>query len=324
MTDLTSRRAVLTAALALASAPLVAQEAFPSRPVRIIVPYGAGSSVDLVTRLLAQRMAAKLGQAVVVENKPGAGTMVGTSLVAKAPADGYTLLLGSNAMSIMPHLYKPDFDPVTDFVPVAPVFNTGIVLVAKPSFPANNLVELAKLAKEKPGKLSYSTWGVGTSAHLVGELYKDKAGIFMLHVPYKGGGIESAGAVITGDVDVGFDTSFTALPRIRSGQVKALGVFYPERIEGMPDVQTAAEAGFGDATLLGWVGLFAPARTPAAVVRVLTAAAQEGMTDPALVARLRSQGSKPFAGAPQVLMDTMRAESDRIKTIVAKKGIKVE
>jgi tripartite-type tricarboxylate transporter receptor subunit TctC len=114
------------------------------------------------------------------------------------------------------------------------------------------------------------------------------------------------------------------LPRIRSGQVKALGVFYPERIEGMDNVQTADEAGFGDATLLGWVGLFAPARTPAAVLRVLTAAAQEGMTDPALVARLRSQGSKPFAGAPQVLMDTMRAESDRIKTIVAKKGIKVE
>jgi tripartite-type tricarboxylate transporter receptor subunit TctC len=114
------------------------------------------------------------------------------------------------------------------------------------------------------------------------------------------------------------------LPRIRNGQLKALGAFYPERIEGMPDVQTAAEAGFGDATLLGWVGLFAPARTPAAVVRVLTDAAQEGMTDPALVARLRSQGSKPFAGAPQILMDTMRAESERVRTIVTKRGIKVE
>jgi len=280
--------------------------------------------MDLVSRMYAQRLSALLGQPVLVANKAGAGTMIGTAAVAHAQPDGHTLLIGSNALSIMPHLYKPDFDPLRAFVPVTPLYNTAIVLVAKPGFPANTLGELAAMARKQPGKLSYSTWGVGGSAHLVGELYKDKAGISMLHVPYKGGGSESAAAVIAGEVDVGFDTSFTALPRIRGGMLKAIGVFYPERVQGMPDVQTAAEAGFGEAALYGWIGVFAPAGTPQLVLQKLTEASEEATRDPAFTQRLLDLGSKPFRASPQVLMETMRAESDRVQRIVAKNKITID
>lgn len=327
MQDLQSRRTAMIAALAALAGfhlPASAQDAFPSKPINLVVPYGSGTSVDLVARMYAQRLSSLLGQPVIVSNKAGAGTMIGSSAVAHAPPDGHTLLVGSNAMSIMPHLYKPDFDPLRAFVPVAPMYNTAIVLVAKPTFHANTLGELAALARKQPGKLSYSTWGVGGSAHLVGELFKDKAGISMLHIPYKGGGAESAAAVIAGDVDVGFDTSFTALPRIRSGMVKALGVFSAERVQGMADVQTAAEAGYGDASLYGWIGVFAPANTPQPVVQKLTLASQEAMRDPAVVQRLLDLGSKPFVGPPQILMDTMRAESERVRRIVNKNKIQVE
>jgi len=328
MQDQQSRRTAMMAAMvALAGfhgVPAAAQEAFPSKPINLVIPYGPGTSVDIVARMYAQRLSSLLGQPVLVSNKPGAGTMIGTSAVAHAPSDGHTLLIGSNALSIMPHLYKPDFDPLSAFVPVAPMYNTAIVLVAKPTFPANTLGELAALARKQPRRLSYSTWGVGGSAHMIGELYKDKAGISMLHVPYKGGGSESAAAVVAGEVDVGFDTSFTALPRIRSGVLKALGVFSLERVQGMPDVETAAEAGYGDAALSGWIGVFAPARTPRPVVQKLTMASQEAMRDPVLVQRLLDLGSTPFTGSPLVLMDTMRAESERVQRIVIKNKIEVE
>jgi tripartite-type tricarboxylate transporter receptor subunit TctC len=323
--DLSRRRALFAAGLALAGAGVRAQApAFPQRAVKLIVPYGAGSSVDIVTRLYAQRFSTALGQPVIVENKPGGGTMIGSSTVAHAAADGYTLLVGSNSLSIMPHLGKQDFDPLKDLLPVGPLFNTSIVLLAKPAFPANNLTELAALAKRQPGKLSYSTWGIGTSAHLVMELFRDQADIDILHVPYKGGGAESAGAVIAGNVDMGFDTTYTALPRVRSGQLKALGVFSPERVEGFDNVQTAGEAGYPESVLLGWVGVFAPKGTPAAVLQKLVAAGRDAAGDAAFGARLREMGSKPFAVTPEGMTDNLRSESERVQRIVAKRKIKME
>lgn len=324
--DLVRRAALLGAGLLLlAGAGLQAQaQAFPQRAVKLVIPYGAGSSVDIVTRLYAQRFSAALGQPVIVENKPGGGTMIGSLMVAHAAPDGYTLLVGSNSLSIMPHLQKQDFDPMKDLVPVGPLFNTSIVLLAKPTFPANNLTELVALARKQPGKLSYATWGVGTSAHLVMELFRDQADIDILHVPYKGGGAESAGAVIAGDVDMGFDTTYTALPRVKSGQLKALGVFSPERVDGFDNVQTAVEAGYAESVLLGWVGIFAPKGTSAEVMQKLSAASREAAADPAFGARLREMGSKTFEVTPQGLSDNLRSESERVQRIVAKRKIKME
>lgn len=319
-----TRRLVLGALLAASTVCVSAQSNFPDRPIKLVVPYGAGSSVDIVARLYAQRMTTILGQSVIVDNKAGGGTSIGASFVARAPADGYVLLIGSNALSIMPHLHKTDLDPMKDFVPVAPLYKTALVLLARPDYPANNLTEFVALAKANPNKITTATWGVGGSAHLVMELLKDQAGIELTHVPYKGGGVESGQAVISGETDVGFDVSFTAIPRVRNGQVKALGVFYPERVEGLPNVQTVGEAGYPGASLPGWIGVFAPAKTDQLIVQRISAASQEILKDATFLNRLKDLGSKPFIGSPELLMATMRSESGRVGQLVQHKKIKVD
>lgn len=302
--------------LALCASVVSAQDNYPSRTIRVVLPYGPGSSTDLITRLFAQGLADKLDGSVIVENKPGAGTLIGTESVANAPADGYTFLMATNAFSIMPHMFKLSFDPRKDFVPVAPVLSTGIVLLAKPEFPAGNLTDLVALARKDPGKYSYSTWGVGASAHLVMELFRDSADIDLLHVPYKGGGAASARAVMAGEVDVGFDVVFTALPQIRGGNLKALGTFLPEKMADLPDVQTVVEAGYPDATLFGWTGLFARAEVPKDIVEKVTEASRQVVADPAFATRLKELGSMPFVGTPEDLMRTMTTESDNVKRLI--------
>ena len=315
--------AVLGTVLAVSGGIAAAQDNYPTRPITIVLPYGPGNSTDIVTRVFAQRLAEKVGQSVIVENKAGAGTLIGTEHVAKAPADGYTLLMATNAFSIIPHMYKISFDPQKDFVPVAPVLSTGIVLLARPDFPANNLTELAAMAKKDPGKYSYSTWGVGGVAHLTMELFRDAAGIDLLHVPYKGGGAASARAVMAGETDVGFDVVATALPQIRAGKVKALGSFYAKRTADLPDTQTIVEAGYPEATLAGWTGVFAPAGTPQAVIDKLTKVSMEIVADKSFGDRLKELGSAAFIGTPEDLRKTTSTESDNVKRLVAEGKINI-
>jgi tripartite-type tricarboxylate transporter receptor subunit TctC len=265
------RRSLIGAAVLLATGlPAVVQaQAYPDKPITIIVPFGAGGSADVYGRFLAQRLQKELGQTVVVENRPGAGAVVGTQHVAKAAPDGYTLLLISNTHTVNESLIpnKP-YQLMRDFVPVAPINDSDLVLVVKPALAANTTQELVKLARAQPGKLNYASSGTGTPYHMAGELFKSMAGIDIVHVPYK----SSGGArtdVMGGQVDMMFDAVTTMTEVIKSGKVRAVATTGKARSSVLPDVPTMAEAGLPDYTAGIWLGVMAPKGTPPAIVDTL-------------------------------------------------------
>jgi tripartite-type tricarboxylate transporter receptor subunit TctC len=247
----------------LQALPAAAQN-WPTRPVRIVVPFATGGPADVFARFLAQRLPDQLGQAFVVENRPGAGAVIGTDLVAKAPADGYTLLLMSNTHTVNETLVpnKP-YDLERDFVAVAPINYSDLVLVAHPSVTASNIRDLVKLAKERPGKLNYASSGTGTPYHMAGELFKSMSDTKIVHIPYKG----SSGArtdVLGGQVDLMFDAVTTMTEQVKSGKVKAIATTGKKRSAVLPDVPTVDESGVPGYEATIWLGLLAPKGTPAA------------------------------------------------------------
>ena len=253
----------LSAALAV---PVAHAQAYPSRPVKIVVPFAAGGPADNYARFLALRLQEALGQSFVGGNKPGAGSVIGTDYVAKSPADGYTLLMMSNTHTVNETLIasKP-FNVVRDFVGIAPVNYSDLVLVAHPSVPASNLKELIALAKLRPGKLNYASSGLGTPYHMAGELFKSMAGVYLVHIPYRG----SSGArtdILGGQVDLMFDAVTTMTDQVRSGKVKALATTGLQRSEVLPGVPTVQESGVPHYEATIWLGLMAPKGTPKAVV----------------------------------------------------------
>jgi tripartite-type tricarboxylate transporter receptor subunit TctC len=255
---------------AWATAPALAQD-YPSKPVRIIVPFAPGGSADVFGRFIAQRLQESLGQTFIVDNRPGAGSVIGTDAVAKSAPDGYTLLLMSNTHTVNESLIpnKP-FQLMRDFVPIAPINASDLVLVAKPGLAANTLPELVKAARAKPGDMSYASSGPGTPYHMAGELFKSMAGISMVHIPYKG----SAGArsdVLGGQVEIMFDAIPTMAEYIKSGRVKALATTGKQRAATLPNVPTMAEAGVPGYEATIWLGLMAPKGTPTAIVNRLNA-----------------------------------------------------
>lgn len=260
----------VVSAAAIGSGSVAAQD-YPSRPVKIIVPFAPGGSADVFGRYLAQRLQDSLGQSFVIDNRPGAGSVIGTDAVAKSAPDGYTLLLMSNTHTVNESLIanKP-FQLMRDFAPVAPISFSDLVLVGKSGLPAATLPELIKLAKDKPGALSYASSGPGTPYHMAGELFKAMAGLNVVHIPYKG----SAGArtdVLGGQVDMMFDAVPTMTEHIKSGKVKAFATTGKQRSAALPDVPTAAEAGVPGYEATIWLGLMAPKGTPAAIVARLNA-----------------------------------------------------
>ncbi len=264
-------RAAGVALMVLAFAPAARAQDWPARPVRIVVPFAPGGSADVFGRFLAQRLQEALGQNVVIDNRPGAGSVIGTDSVAKAAPDGYTLLLMSNTHTVNESLIpnKP-FQLMRDFMPIAPINESDLVLVAKPGLPANTLAELIKAAKAKPGGMSYASSGPGTPYHMAGELFKAMAGVSIVHIPYKG----SAGArtdVLGGQLEMMFDAIPTMTEHIRSGKVKALATTGKLRSATLPDVPTVAEAGVPGYEATLWLGLMAPKGTPATVVNRLNA-----------------------------------------------------
>jgi len=271
----TPRRAVLlrlsalVASLAFA-APALAQD-YPSRPVKIVVPFAAGGPADIYARFVGQKLQEALGQAFVVENKPGGGAVIGTTEVAKSAPDGYTLLMMSNTHTVNETLIaNRPYQLMRDFVPVAPVNYSDLVLVAHPSLQAGTVAELIKLAKAQPGKLNYASSGPGTPYHMAGELFKAMAGVDLVHVPYKG----SSGAradVLAGHVPMMFDAVTTMAPQVKAGKVRALGTTGRARSPVMPEVPTVAEAGVPGYEAVIWLGIMAPAKTPAPIVSKLNA-----------------------------------------------------
>jgi tripartite-type tricarboxylate transporter receptor subunit TctC len=288
-------RWVGVAATALAfAAPLVQAQDYPSRPVRIVVPFAAGGPADIYARYIAMRLQQALEQPFIVEDKPGAGGVIGTDAVAKSAPDGYTLLLMSNTQTVNESLFatKP-YQLLRDLAPIAPINFSDLVLVTRSSLPVANLAQLLQLARSKPGSLSYASSGPGTPYHMAGELFKAMAGVSIVHIPYRG----SAGArtdLLGGQVDMMFDAVPTMSEHIRAGKVKAMGTTGLQRSVVMPDVPTIAEAGVPKYEATIWLGLMAPKATPAAIVNRLNAEVSRIVADPETARAWKAQGATPM------------------------------
>jgi tripartite-type tricarboxylate transporter receptor subunit TctC len=296
MTELGFRRTrrLIGASLLACAAPFAFAQDYPTKPVRIIVPFAAGGPADVYARFIAQRLQDALGQTFIVDDRPGAGSIIGTDAVAKSAPDGYTLLLMSNTHTVNESLIptKP-FQLMRDFAPIAAINSSDLVLVARSGLPASTLAELIAAAKAKPGALTYASSGPGTPYHMAGELFKAMAGVSILHIPYKG----SSGArtdVLGGQVDLMFDAVPTMTEHIRAGKVKALGTTGATRSAVMPDVPTIAEAGVPGYEATIWLGLMAPKATPPAVVNRLNAEVVKIVSSPEVAKAWKAQGASPM------------------------------
>lgn len=304
--------------------PAVAQQ-YPAKPIRLIVGFAPGGGTDVLARALAQQLTESLGQTMAVDNRTGAGGMISAELTAKAPPDGYTLLVGSAAaFAINPNLMsKLSYDPVRDFAPVGMFATLSYAVDVHPSLPVKSIRELVALAKAKPGQLNYGSAGTGASTHLAIEQFLLAANVRMTHVPYKGN-TPAMTALMSGEVAMVFDPVLTSLPQIKAGRIRALAVTTAKRSALLPEVPTVAEAGLPGFEAGNWFGVFAPAGTPAAVVDRLNGAINAAMTSPQMKDRLLSQGADPLSGTPQQLADLVKSELAKYAKIVKAANIRIE
>jgi tripartite-type tricarboxylate transporter receptor subunit TctC len=296
---------------------------FPSKPVRIIVPFSPGGVADSSARVISERLAARLGQSVLVENRPGASGNIGTHAVATSPADGYTLLLGfDGTMVVNPHVYaKLPFDTLRDFAPVTKLGDATLILVAHPSVPAKDLREFLAVAKKQ--NFSYGTAGTGSTPHLAGELLAQRSGISLTHVPYKGGG-QAMGDVVGGQIPLVFTAIATAQQFVKSGKLKGLGVSSARRSSALPEVGTFVESGLDGFVVDSWVGILAPAKTPPAVTERLQRDIAAVLGEPQTRERYATLGIEPVGNAPAQFGEQIRADLERWEKVVRQAGIRIE
>ena len=313
----------LIAALCAVGAPAFAQDKWPSKPIKYIVPFPPGGTTDILARLIGQKLSLALGQPVLIENKAGAGGNIGSDFVAKSAPDGYTILGGTiSSHAINVSMYKDmPYDPVKDFVPITLIGTNANVLVVAPTHPAKTAQELIAQAKAKPGSMSFASAGNGTSQHLSGELFKAMAGLDMVHIPYKG----SAPAiqdVMAGQVPMMFDTTVVAAPHIKSGNVRALAVTSSTRVKGMESIPTLSEAGVPGYQLVSWQGIFAPAGTPKDIVVRLNAELVKIIALPDIRERLDSLGVDPVANTSEEFAVFQKAEITKWAKVIKDANIK--
>jgi tripartite-type tricarboxylate transporter receptor subunit TctC len=313
------------AALLLISSPFPpASAAYPDRPIRIVVPFAPGGGTDVVARTLAQEMARDLGASIVIENKPGAGTIIGTQAVATSDPDGYTLLMGTFANAVNPSLKaKLPYDPHRDFAAVALIARSFNIVVVNPKSPYRSIADLIAAAKAEPEKLSYGTYGTGTSAHLAGELFKNLARVNLTTVPYKGAA-PAITDLIGGQIQVMFTTVASAASLIQGGQLRALAVTSVQRSPAFPDVPTVAEAGVPGYSAESWYGLFAPARTPPEVIARLNKSAAIAVQSEAFRKLGVNEGLVMVASPPEELDRYFRGEEERWRKVIQDAGITAE
>jgi tripartite-type tricarboxylate transporter receptor subunit TctC len=326
LSPLASRPLAGAALCALANATLAANTpaAYPSRPIRIIVPQSPGGTTDFTARLIAPRLSERIGQSVVVDNRAGAGSLIGTDLVAKSVPDGYTLLVVASSLTIIPSMYrKVPFDPVQDFAPVTTLSSYPNLIVVHPSVPTNTVRELIALAKAKPGTLNYGSGGTGTGTQLGALLFASMAGVNIVHVPYKGGG-PALTALLAGEVQLYFAPMPSALPLARAGRLKALAVTSRKRSPAMADTPSVAEAGLPDYDESTWNGLLAPARTPSAVIWKLNGELKAILTAPATRERLIGEGAEPAWSIPEAFAGMIKREVDKWAKVIRQAGIQPE
>lgn len=313
-----------TAALAVVAVAVGAQPRYPDKPVRIIVPSTPAGVLDNVARTLALRLADRLGQQIVINNKGGAGGNIGAEAAARSPADGYTLFIGFNAThgANLALFGKLAYDPVADFAPISLLAAVPNIISVHPSVPVNSLAELVALAKSQPGKLSYASSGNGTSTHLAAELFKAAAGIDMLHTPYKGSS-PAVADVIAGQVPVLVDSVSSSAAQIKAGKLKALATTSPKRLAVLPDLPTVAESGYPGFQSTAWVGLLAPAGTPRPVIERLHAAVIEVMALPETRERMAAFGAETTTSTPEEFAAHIHSELVRLGKIVRDAQIRI-
>lgn len=317
-----------TLAFALTSGTALAQNAaggYPGKPIKLVVPFTPGGSTDILARAIGVELTKAWGQSVVIENVPGAGGSIGADKVAKSPADGYTLLMGHiGTLAVNPSLYPNlPYDPVKSFAPVAWVARVPNVLVVHPSVKANNVKELVALAQSKPGQLNYGSGGNGSAANLATEYFKMQTNTSLLHIPYRG----TAPAVtdlVGGQIQVLFTGAPAVIGQIKSGQVRALAVSSPKRLDALPELPTVAESGYKDFEADQWYGVVAPAGTPAAIVAKLNAQINQSLNAPELKNRLNNEGAVATPSTPEVFADLIVREIARWKPVIGSGRVKTD
>jgi tripartite-type tricarboxylate transporter receptor subunit TctC len=306
----------LLLALVVSDAGSARAQDYPNKPIRLLVPFAPGGGVDTMARILAAKMSESLKQTVVVEHRPGAGGTLGADVVVKAAPDGYTILLAVSGLAASPALYKSlPFDPVRDLVAVSQVAASTMLLVVTPKLPVKTTQELVALAKAKPGALNYGSSGIGAPLHLFMEMFKHSAGIDMVHIPFRGDAPLN-NALIAGDVEVAFMPSATGQPLAESGNVRALGLTGLKRAPALPNVPTIAEAGIKGLEATSWYGIFAPAKTPPAIVDTLQREVAKAARSPDVAARLRQSGNEPVGGTTEEFGALVKADVARYAQII--------
>lgn len=319
-----TRRTVLGATLALSQAGALAAQDYPTKPIKLVIPFTPGGVTDNIGRVFAERMSRELGEPFVIDNRAGANGRIGTDAVAKAAPDGYTLLLGGiGALTIHPNMMKLPYDPVNDFAPISLIATNDVVIVVNPKLPPKTPAELFALCKAKSGKLQYGSSGIGAPTHLAAELFKSRVGFDMTHVPYKG---DSAAImdVVSGTVDMSFSTVSATISLIRAGKLRPIAMTGLVRSQSLPDVPTLDEAGLKGFNADTWVGLFAPARTPDAIIKRLYGATKVTLADPEVRQKLIAGGNNIVGNDPQQFRAFLEAETRKWGDVIRAGNIKPE
>ncbi|MEI8303961.1 MAG: tripartite tricarboxylate transporter substrate binding protein [Burkholderiales bacterium] len=314
------------AALATTLTRPASAQAWPTRPVKLVIPFPAGGATDIIGRTLATRLGTALGQQVVVENRPGAGGSIGADMVAKAPADGYTVLMGTGSTHSVGPAINPrmPYDAARDFAPVAHVANAPSVLVVGAGFPARTVQELVALLRRSPGRYNFGSSGIGTYPHLSAEMFKWRAGgLFVVHIPYRGTGLVITD-LVSGQIAFLMDSVVSAQPHIRDGKVRPLAVSGERRSPSLPEVPTFAEAGIGGMDISNWFGAFVPAGTPPEVLARLNREINAALRAPEVLERLERAGAEPAGGSPEQFARLIRADHENWKAVIKRAGIKPE
>jgi tripartite-type tricarboxylate transporter receptor subunit TctC len=317
------RRIGLAVCVLLALGTAALAQSYPARPIRLIVPFGAGGGTDNLARIIEPLVTRALGQPLVIENRPGGGSSIGMDAVAKSAPDGYTLVMSDSSIAVNPSLKPLPYDAINDFAPVSLLATAPVILVAHPSVPARTLQELVALAKEKPGALNYASGGIGSSTHLGGELLKFVAGIDVRHIPYKGTG-PAMNDLIGGHVQVMFSGISSARPHLDAGNLRALAVTGTARNAAVPDVPTFAEAGLPGVTASTYWGVLAPKGTPKEIVERLSAEFAKAVRDGEVVKRIAELGYLPIGGGPSDYAENIKAEIAKWAPVVKNANIKAE
>ncbi len=313
---------VILLAIGVTLSPMIFAQSYPAKPIRLIVPFAPGGSTDVIARVVGQKMAENLGQQILIDNRPGVASSLGTELAARAPADGYTLLMGTPGLTSNPSLYSNvSFHPVRDFSPIVLLASVPLIIVTHPSLPVRNVQDLVKLAKARPRELNYAS--NGSSTHLTAELFLQRAGVSIVHVPYKGSA-PATNDLIGGQIQLGFDNILSALPHVKSGKLRALAVTTAKRAPLAPEIPALSEEGFSGFDASSWFGILAPAGTPKVTIDQLNARSQQALQSSDVREKLAHLGAGVIGSGPEQLATFIAGEFERTAKLIKERSIKAD